>query len=133
MQESEYAAWVLVNGYALNHATIAVHKLKGPADLYELNDQLQQSGFELNCQGGVMKVSSDGLLRQSSTLADRRSYTFAGGETLQVPAAYIEFAERLVLPQFKHLRAKQYQEKHLRDGFEVASADKIFESTDLMG
>lgn len=30
---------------------------QGPADLYELNDQLQQSGFELNCQGGVMKVS----------------------------------------------------------------------------
>lgn len=23
VQESEYAAWVLVNGYALNHATIA--------------------------------------------------------------------------------------------------------------
>jgi hypothetical protein len=23
VQESEYAAWVLVNGYALNHATVA--------------------------------------------------------------------------------------------------------------
>ena len=29
MQESEYAAWVLVNGYALNHTTVAVHHLKG--------------------------------------------------------------------------------------------------------
>jgi hypothetical protein len=25
--ESEYAAWVLVNGYALNHATVAVHRM----------------------------------------------------------------------------------------------------------
>lgn len=29
MQESEYAAWVLVNGYALNHATVSVHRLQG--------------------------------------------------------------------------------------------------------
>jgi hypothetical protein len=25
--ESEYAAWVLVNGFALNHATVAVHRM----------------------------------------------------------------------------------------------------------
>ncbi len=28
-QESEYAAWVLVNGYALNHTTVAVHRMRG--------------------------------------------------------------------------------------------------------
>lgn len=29
-EESEYAAWVLVNGYALNHTTITVHRLALP-------------------------------------------------------------------------------------------------------
>ncbi len=37
--------------------------------------------------------------------ADRVSFSFAGGETRLVPGAYIEFAERLVLPQFEHLKA----------------------------
>jgi len=29
VQESEYAAWVLVNGANLNHATVSVHRLQG--------------------------------------------------------------------------------------------------------
>ena len=29
VQESEYAAWVLVNGFALNHMTVSVHRLHG--------------------------------------------------------------------------------------------------------
>ncbi len=29
VQESEYAAWVLANGYGLNHATVSVHRLQG--------------------------------------------------------------------------------------------------------
>ena len=37
--------------------------------------------------------------------ADRVSFCFAGGETRLVPGAYIEFAERRVLPQFAHLKA----------------------------
>ena len=28
-QESEYAAWTLVNGYNLNHAAVSVHRLQG--------------------------------------------------------------------------------------------------------
>ena len=28
LQESEYAAWTLVNGYSLNHAAVSVHRLK---------------------------------------------------------------------------------------------------------
>ena len=26
---SEYASWVLINGYSLNHATVSVHRLPG--------------------------------------------------------------------------------------------------------
>lgn len=124
-------------------------------------------------------------------MADRVSYCFAGGETQLVPGAYIEFAERLVLPQFAGFKVwrsrhacllpladvpggscpgqalgrmllagawagwcgtaagaptclltypaaplprpqpEEIQEQHRRDGFETASADKIFESTTL--
>lgn len=28
LQESEYAAWTLVNGYSLNHAAVSVHRLQ---------------------------------------------------------------------------------------------------------
>ncbi|GAB4819637.1 hypothetical protein N2152v2_006683 [Parachlorella kessleri] len=131
LQESEYAAWVLVNGYALNHTTVSVHHLKGPRDIHELNDFLQKAGFQLNASGGVTKVSPDGLLLQSSTMADQVCYTFAGDETEKVAGAYIEFAERLVLPEFRHLPLEEVEEHHRRDGFEAGSADRIFESTTI--
>ncbi|EFN52697.1 hypothetical protein CHLNCDRAFT_36784 [Chlorella variabilis] len=131
-QESEYAAWVLVNGYALNHATIAVHRLEGhTGGLEALNTFLQEQGVLLNGEGGITKVSPDGGLLQSSTVADRISYCFAGGETELVPGSYVEFAERLVLPQFAGLKPEQVEERHRRDGFEALNADKIFESTTL--
>jgi hypothetical protein len=75
----------------------------------------------MNTDGGLLKVSPDGLLRQSSTAADTWQCSFEGGETATVPGksisccsvrtqlnshcrvctagAYIEFAERAVLPQ----------------------------------
>jgi hypothetical protein len=37
-------------------------------------------------------------------MADTISFCFAGGESELVPASYVEFAERLVLPQFADLK-----------------------------
>lgn len=128
--ESEYAAWTLVNGHALNHVTISAHRLKTHLrDINKLNQFIEENGFRLNTEGGVLKVSPDGLLQQSSTVADSVSFQFSDGITELVPCSYIEFAERLVLPQYKHLPHTEVKEFHRRDGFEVASADKIFEST----
>ncbi|KAJ1386028.1 hypothetical protein SESBI_41159 [Sesbania bispinosa] len=128
--ESEYAAWTLVNGHALNHVTISTHRLKTHLkDIKKLNQFIEESGFKLNSEGGVLKVSPDGLLQQSSTVADSISFQFSDGITESVPCSYIEFAERLVLPQYKNLPNTEVKEFHRRDGFEVASADKIFEST----
>lgn len=76
-----------------------------------------------------MKVSPDGLLLQSSTVADSILFQFSEGIKESVPCSYIEFAERLVLPQFQSLLEKEVKEFHRRDGFEVGNADKIFEST----
>ncbi|KAL1355103.1 hypothetical protein HN51_007138 [Arachis hypogaea] len=128
--ESEYAAWTLVNGHALNHVTISAHRLKTELrDIKNLNRFIEESGFRLNSEGGVLKVSPDGLLLQSSTVADSMPFQFSDGATESVPCSYIEFAERLVLPQYKNLPAIEVKEFHRRDGFEVGNADKIFEST----
>ncbi|XP_031286249.1 uncharacterized protein LOC116144946 [Pistacia vera] len=129
-RESEYAAWTLVNGYAVNHVTISTHRLKSHLkNIKSLNEFIEENGFRLNSEGGVLKVSPDGLLLQSSTVADSISFKFSDGVTESVPCSYIEFAERLVLPQYKNLPEKEVQEFHRRDGFEVGNADKIFEST----
>ncbi|KAL5100344.1 hypothetical protein RYX36_004671 [Vicia faba] len=128
--ESEYAAWTLVNGHALNHVTISAHRLKTHLkDINKLNEFLEKSGFKLNSEGGVLKVSPDGLLQQSSTVADSVSFLFADGVTESVPCSYIEFAERLVLPEYENLPLEEVKEFHRREGFEASSADKIFEST----
>ena len=42
--------------------------------------------------------------KAGSHLYDQESFTFACGETRRIPAAYVEFAERLVLPEFEHLQ-----------------------------
>ncbi|XP_016467511.1 2-oxoadipate dioxygenase/decarboxylase, chloroplastic/amyloplastic-like isoform X2 [Nicotiana tabacum] len=129
-KESEYAAWTLVNGYALNHVTISTHRLTSSLrSIRNLNQFIEKNGFNLNSEGGVLKVSPDGLLLQSSTVADSTSFEFSDGITEAVPCSYIEFAERLVLPQYKDLPPEEVEEFHRRDGFEVGNADKIFEST----
>ncbi|XP_009797576.1 2-oxoadipate dioxygenase/decarboxylase, chloroplastic/amyloplastic [Nicotiana sylvestris] len=129
-RESEYAAWTLVNGYALNHVTISTHRLTSNLrSIGNLNQFIEKNGFNLNSEGGILKVSPDGLLLQSSTVADSTSFEFSDGITEAVPCSYIEFAERLVLPQYKDLPTEKVEEFHRRDGFEVGNADKIFEST----
>uniref|UniRef100_A0A0E0M8E5 2-oxoadipate dioxygenase/decarboxylase n=1 Tax=Oryza punctata TaxID=4537 RepID=A0A0E0M8E5_ORYPU len=103
-RESEYAAWTLVNGYALNHTTISTHRLISDIrSISKFNKFVEDNGFKLNSEGGILKVSPDGLLQQSSTVADSALFTFADGITESIPRSYIEFAERLLLPQFKDL------------------------------
>jgi hypothetical protein len=129
-QESEYAAWVIYNRYYLNHYTISVHNLPaGYNTLPEFVAFLQRQGFVLNSAGSIIKTSPDGLLRQSSTVAKMVMAEFAGSEQRSIAGSYVEFAERLVLPQHAHLPASQIARKHRRDGFEAQNADKIFEST----
>ena len=115
-KESEYAAWAIYNRYYLNHFTMSVHNLKKGFDtLKSFDDFLERKGIRLNDSGGKIKRSTDGLLLQSSTVAEMVRATFAGGEEKMIPGSYVEFAER----------------KNGREGFEAANADKIFESTYL--
>lgn len=128
--ESEYASWVIYNRYYLNHYTISVHALpQGYSTLEEFNDFLEQIGVVLNGAGGKIKVSPDGLLRQSSSVAHEMEATFAQGQTLKIPGSYVEFAERLPLKAYEHLPQNELKREHRREGFEAVNADKIFEST----
>ena len=47
----------------------------------------------------LLQVSPDGLLLQSSTVADVVQYRFAGGKVVPIARAYVEFVERKLLPQ----------------------------------
>jgi hypothetical protein len=129
--ENEYAAWAIYNRYYLNHFTISVHNLpEGYNTVEGFNHFLEAEGFRLNDSGGKIKVSPDGGLLQSSTVAPLVQAMFAGyWKTEMIPGSYVEFAERRVLPEFAHLPASEIRREHRREGFEAANADKIFEST----
>lgn len=130
LQESEYAAWVIYNRYYLNHYTISVHKLPNPYnELQFFNEFLTSIGIKLNSAGGVIKTSNDGLLLQSSSVAEQIEAVFQHQQTKFIAGSYVEFAQRKPLPQFAHLPNEELQFFHLRDGFEAGNADKIFEST----
>lgn len=130
LQQSEYAAWVIYNRYYLNHYTISVHEMPEPLNTLEaFNDFLSHIQVKMNTAGGIIKKSPDGLLLQSSTVAQTLTAEFAGGDTHEISGSYVEFAERRSLPEYQNLDPKSLQREQRREGFEAGNADKIFEST----
>lgn len=117
--ESEYAAWTAAIGLRINHFTVLVNSLSTFKSLQELNDFLRLSGFQLNESGGVVKGTPEQLLEQSSTMAKKVEWNFAGGVKKPLMGCYYEFARRYPMPGTSKLFA----------GFIPKSADKIFEST----
>jgi hypothetical protein len=116
---SEYAAWVAAFGFRVNHFTVDVNALTTFPDLASLNAFLLEHGFTLNTSGGAIKGTRADRLEQSSTRAEQILVDFAG-DKLAIPSCYYEFAKRYALP-----------DGSLFHGFVPASADKIFESTDV--
>ncbi len=119
LEESEYAAWMSAWGYRANHFTVSVNYLDGYPSLEAVNEALKQAGFILNTSGGEIKGGKEVCLAQSSTMADKIDVNFSD-KTTTVPSCFYEFAERFALPNGK-----------LYKGFVAASADKIFESTNV--
>lgn len=117
LKESEYAAWLYVNGFCVNHFTIDVNKLQSFSSLLEVNTFLKENGFLLNTAGGEIKGSAEEYLEQSSTLADKIEMEFQEKKE-NIPTCYYEFAYRYKKPNGK-----------LFSGFVTNSANKIFEST----
>ncbi|OWP83706.1 hypothetical protein FLACOL_01480 [Flavobacterium columnare] len=119
LEESEYAAWMYIYGFCANHFTINVNALTKFPTLESLNQFLKDKGWKLNTSGGEIKGTPAELLEQSSTLADLYTVNFDEG-TREIPSCYYEFALRYPMANGE-----------LYSGFIAASADKIFESTDV--
>lgn len=119
LAESEYAAWMAAWGYRANHFTVSVNHLSNFATIESVNQCLKSAGYSLNGSGGEIKGSPEVLLEQSSTLADNALVSFSDGE-LTIPSCFYEFALR-----YPKANGELYT------GFVAASADKIFESTNV--
>ena len=119
LEESEYAAWMYAFGFCANHFTVDVNKLKNWHTIQEVNQFLEQHDVKLNSSGGLIKGTPQECLEQSSTLAGDIDVKFIEG-VYRIPSCYYEFAKRYPLPN-----------GNLYTGFIAASADKIFESTDV--
>ena len=117
--ESEYAAWLYVNGFCANHFTVSVNRLKKLDSLEKVNAFLKSHGFLLNDAGGEIRGTQGELLEQSSIRAGMATFKFIEGE-FEIPGCYYEFAKR-----YPDLDGKLYS------GFIAKSADKIFESTNF--
>lgn len=120
LAESEYAGWLAAFGIRANHFTVSVNALTTFDSIQALDTWLVEQGFRMNASGGIVKGTPAELLEQSSILADRVEWEFAGGERRSVPGCYYEFARRYTDPATGEL----YR------GFIAKSADRIFESTD---
>ncbi|CAL2085988.1 DUF1338 domain-containing protein [Tenacibaculum sp. 190524A02b] len=118
-KESEYAAWLYVNGFCSNHFTVDVNKLDTFNSLQEVNTFLKDNGYKMNTSGGEIKGTPEQFLEQSSVLADRIPVAFQE-TTKEITSCYYEFA-------FRH----PMKSGELYSGFIAGSADKIFESTDM--
>jgi len=117
--ETEYAAWLYVNGFCSNHFTVDVNKLDTFESLQEVNAFIKENGFSMNISGGEIKGTPEQLLEQSSVMADRIPVAFKE-VTKEITSCYYEFA-------FRHAM----KNGALYSGFIAGSADKIFESTDM--
>ncbi len=117
--ESEYAAWLYVNGFCANHFTVSVNKLVKLGSIQKINAFLKSHGFLLNDAGGEIQGTPAELLEQSSIRAGMVKFTFTEG-AFDIPGCYYEFARR-----YPDSDGKLYS------GFIAKSADKIFESTNF--
>jgi len=108
-----------VFGFRANHFTVFVNHLKTLKSIEEINEFLKSKGLTLNTSGGEVKGTPAELLEQSSTMANKVPVKFRQG-TFEVLNSYYEFARR-----YADANGKLYT------GFIAASADKIFESTDV--
>lgn len=118
-EESEYAAWLYVNGFCANHFTVSVNGLKKFNTIQKVNAFLKSNGFLLNDGGGEIQGTPEELLEQSSIKAGMVRFAFTEGEH-EIPGCYYEFALR-----YPDDNGKLYS------GFIAKSADKIFESTNF--
>ena len=120
LEQSEYAAWLSTMGLQANHFTISINHLKRFTTIESVNQLLLDKDYPLNESGGVIKGSPEVFLEQSSTMADKRLFTFSDGEERTIATCFYEFARRHEMPN-----------GILFDSFIEGNADKVFDSTHM--
>jgi hypothetical protein len=117
--ETEYAAWLYVNGFTANHFTVSVNHLKKYDSIQKVNEFIKSHGFLMNDAEVEIQGTPEELLEQSSIRAAIKPLPFIEG-IYDVTSCYYEFARR-------------YPDSNgqLYSGFIAKSADKIFQSTNL--
>ncbi|MCV2401841.1 DUF1338 domain-containing protein [Marinomonas sp. C2222] len=120
LEHSEYAAWLATMGLQANHFTVSINQLNNFTSIEEVNQLLLDEGYTLNEVGGLVKGSPTLFLEQSSTMADKMSFTFADGKEKTISTCFYEFARRHEMPNGE-----------LFDSFIEGNADKIFDSTNV--
>jgi hypothetical protein len=143
-EKSEYAAWLLINGPEfVNHFALAMHRCRSEAFRVSSGEEMSRKIVEriakiakLNGEeeNRVMNVSEDRKLWQFSTVSDELIAVNGTGEKLKGCGAYIEFAYREYIStgegiEIESRKNLEEDESKRRDGFEVANADAIFDST----
>ena len=118
-KESEYAAWLYVHGFRVNHFTVSINALKKYDSIEKVNQFIKDCGFEMNASGGEIKGTPEKLLQQSSTLSEIIKVEFEEG-TYEIPACFYEFAIRY--PD---------ESGEIFSGFIAANANKIFDSSNF--
>lgn len=83
--------------------SLSCHRPRGTIEALQIGQWLIQGSLSNSIGGGGLQASPEGGLLQSRTVSDVVPFTFAGGEEREVPASYIEFAQRKALPEFEHL------------------------------
>ena len=122
---SQYAAWVLVHGYRVNHYTALINSQRHPSV-----DSIDKTVALLRAEGVPMKDDIEGMpgskLRQSATRAVVVDAEMADGDTtLTVPwtYAYLELAERGEIVDSESGEMKRFE------GFLGPQATQLFEMT----
>jgi len=118
-KNSEYAAWLYVHGFRVNHFTVSINALKKYNSIEKVNQFIKNNGFEMNTSGGEIKGTPEKLLQQSSTLSEIIKIEFAEG-IYEIPACFYEFAIRY-----------PNEDGEIFSGFIAANANKIFDSTNF--
>lgn len=124
-EETQFGAWVLLNGHDVNHFTAAVHSHGVPA-----LDDIEKTVAALRAAGVPMKKEIEGdrgtKLRQSSTEAVILPVKAKeGNRTLSIPwpYAYFEIAERPLVRNPATGREERFE------GFLGGQATNLFEMT----
>lgn len=126
-EETQFGAWVLLNGYDVNHFTASVnsHGVDSLNDIEKTVDALKRAGVPMKKE---IEGARGSVLRQTSTESVVLPFSVAGRgrkEKLNWTYAYFEIAERGFVTN------PQTGEKQRFEGFLGAQATHLFDMTQV--